>query len=806
MLISIDWIKDFVKLPNIDAKEMMTRFTLSTAEVEDVVSTGGHLKKISVVEITNVEKHPQADNLNLVTFIIDEFQKKTVVCGAPNVKIGLKVPYASLGTTFPDGLVLTSKKIRGILSEGMLCSAKELGISQESSGLMELSQDAEIGKSIIDVLGLKEEILLDIDNKSLTHRPDLWGHFGMAREFAAVFDRKLNNPYDQDWEKKFVAMCSKDNSPIKIQVEKDSAALGYFGISVDNIEVKESPDWMKVRLNSVGLKPINNIVDISNYVMLELGIPNHIFDRNVINGDKLKIDRLGEDSTFITLDEEERKLIARDTVISDINGPLVIAGIMGGLKTSVTEKTNKIFIEVANWKSFEVRETSTRLGLRTDSSQRYEKSLDSNLMKRTMFRIFELVLEICPDAKIIGKLEYDGKKFWEEEETKIITSCAKIKRVLGKDIDNDKILQILESLDFRVSKNDDKLEIIVPTFRATKDIEVEEDIFEEVGRIIGYDNIEEISPRLDVRPVRLTQTQKFHRDIKDFMTLKAGAFEIMTYPMIGNRLIEKACLNNNCLSILNHLSEEHSVMRDSLIPGVLDAASKNVKHYEAFKFFEIGRTYHSDKKNYCREKNNLVIVYFHKTDNLFMNLANDVEKLLNAINVPMEISLKGKFKSELFMNEEWIGCHPHEYLNVKIMGKMHGAMTSVHPIVLKNYKIKGNLSIAIIDISVFEEKRMKVKTKYKSLSKYPSSVFDWTVMAKKSDLVGEILNILKKVKIKEMKKLEIVDIYPINETENTITLRATFEDPMKTLSREFIDESKDKLVKVLDDAGFPLKM
>ncbi|MDH5581609.1 MAG: phenylalanine--tRNA ligase subunit beta, partial [Bdellovibrionales bacterium] len=449
MLVSIDWIKDFVDINDSDSKALAEKFTLATAEVEDVIVSGQHLNGMCVAEVIAIDKHPEADKLNLVTFKCFEDETRKVVCGADNVRVGLKTPFAPIGTILPGGFELTPKKIRGVLSEGMLCSEQELGLKESSSGIMELPEDAPTGMNLAKYFNQKPDTVLDIDNKSLTHRPDLWGHYGMAREFSAIYQSPLKRPFDVEWEKKWESKFDSSKSPIGVKFDGDSAGIGYYGVTVEGIKVGESPDWMKRRLESVGLRPINSIVDISNYVMLELGHPNHIFDRDKIKGDQILIKRLDSDVTFETLDEEKRELVAGDTVISDNSGVLVLAGIMGGANSGVSNSTKSIFIEVANWKAAEVRKTSSRLGLRTDSSQRFEKTLDSHQMKRTLLRILELVYEYNSDAKIIGRVQYDGEALVDENMVLTINP-EKINSVLGIELETKEMIRILSSLDFKV--------------------------------------------------------------------------------------------------------------------------------------------------------------------------------------------------------------------------------------------------------------------------------------------------------------------------------------------------------------------
>jgi len=808
MKISIDWIKDFVELPtNMTPKELGSRFTLATAEVEDVISTGEHLEKIRVVQIVSIEKHPEADKLNLVTFNTGT-EEKRVVCGAGNVKVGIKVPYAPLGTTFPDGLVLEPKKIRGIVSEGMLCSESELGFSKESHGLLVFPEETKLGITMLEQFKISRDVLLDVDNKSLTHRPDLWGHYGMSREFSAIFEKPLKQPFNEDWKKKLESHFTNETAPLSVRIDGDCACLGYYGLTVKNVTVKESPEWMKKRLLAVGLRPINSIVDISNYVMLELGMPLHIFDRNEISGSEVIIKRVKAETTFKTLDEGERKLLANDTVICDVNGPLVLAGIMGGLKSGVKESTKEIFIEVANWKAAEVRKTSTRLGLRTDSSQRYEKSLDTALLYRTLLRTLELVLESCPEAKVVGTPQYGGEKWQEKTPLKIATSVERICKVLGKEVSEEKILSIFSHLDFSVEKKGQELLVTVPSYRATKDVEYQADLYEEIGRMVGFDNIAPSSPKVDVFPVRLTEAQKLHRKLRDFLVLHGRSFEIMTYPMIGKNLYKQALWEEkDGLVIINALSEDHNRMRQSLIPSFLEKAELNQKYSDEFRLFELGRVYLKGQGNeFSKDHSQLIVGFYDKEKSPFMDLVNTVEALMENIQIPADFSEKNpKFKNPLVLNDEWTGIHPIEFLNIRIMGKMKGVITSVHPLLLKKLKIRGNISIAVIDFTDIENQTIKDKIKYKPLSKFQDSTFDWTVVMNKTGTVSDLMAALKKVNIKEMSSCKILDTYVLNDIQMSVTLQATFIDPEKNLSSEFLEKAQKDLVKAFENAGYPLK-
>lgn len=807
MLISIDWIKDFTKVPDLDPKAIGERFTLGTAEVEDVQTSGLYWQQIKVAHVVKTEPHPEADKLQLATIDLGDNVERRVVCGAANCRAGIKTPYAPVGVTLPGGLTLEPKKIRGVLSEGMLCSEEELGTKDTSEGILELPADSKIGMTMAEYFDETSDVILDVDNKSLTHRPDLWGHYGIAREFAALFESELTDMFDDSWkasiEEKF---GNESETPLKPKVNLESACLAYWGLSIDGVKVGESPRWLKRRLQAVGLRPINNIVDISNYVMLELGIPNHVFDRETIKGN-LQIERLGVDATFTTLDEVERKLVPSDTVIRDDDKPLVLAGIMGGLNSGVTEKTTKVFLEVANWHAAQVRRTSTRLGLRSDSSQRYEKSLDSTLCYRTLLRLTQLILQICPEAKVIGAPAYDGTDLSQIKTLTIDTSYEKIIKVLGHEISTDRVVNIFTSLGFKVERANDHFKVQVPSWRATKDVECEADLIEEIGRIVGYDHITAVAPALEVAPVRLTSAQTLHRKIKDFMSLHAESHEVMTYPLVGEKLLKQASMDQLPAKVLiNALSKDADRMRPSMLPSLLEASAKNAKNLESFRLFEIGRVYLDAKNAFCEEHHQLVVGFYNKSATPFMELSNTAERLINFLQLPADLGPRHpKFKN-MAVDEEWNGIHPYEFTNVRVMGRPFGAIFSVHPLVLRQFKIKGHLSFFVLDLHSFEDKPIKDKTSYRPLPKFPSSEFDFTLDLESNVQVGDVLSAVSKVKIKELVSTRVLDVFrPEDKSKKYVTFRATFFDPNTTLSGDFLKSAETTLIQTMEKAGYPLR-
>jgi phenylalanyl-tRNA synthetase beta chain len=477
----------------------------------------------------------------------------------------------------------------------------------------------------------------------------------------------------------------------------------------------------------------------------------------------------------------------------------------------VNENTTKIFIESANWIDSEVRKTSTRIGLRTDSVQRYEKSLDSQLLQTALLRIVELVFEICPNVKIVGKIEKDGKETIKPEAKIIRISVDKICAVLGKDVEKSEIIRILQGLDFGVrevnSQNSGTFDIEVPTYRATKDVEYDVDIIEEIGRIIGYDNISSM-PRIDkILPNRLSQKKQTHRKIQDFLVFNAGLLETMTNPMVSEKLLEKSRINslNEKLVLINAISKDHDRMRPSLLPSLLSIGADNGRNFDKFGCFEIAREYDFDETNFAKERNCLAIALFDKKESRFMELVNILEKLFKYLNTSAQIIAHNEKFPNGEVSANWAGIHPTEAVDIKIMGKNQGFATTIHPIFAKEWKIKGNFSIALIDISSFENAAVKDKIKYSPLPKFPNSILDYTVVAAKKTPAVEILTAVEKLKIQNVVGTFVIDIFDLGE-KKAVTLRTEFLDKENTLSPKFLEESQKQILDGLEKAGFPLRV
>ena len=491
MRISLRWLERHVSLEGIAPEQLCDDLTMSTAEVEGLERFAPALDDVVVGHVDACEKHPDAEKLSLCRVDVGGDEPLAIVCGAPNVAAGQKVAVARVGTTLPGDFKIKKSKIRGVESHGMICALDELGIGDEHAGIWVLPADATVGEPVARALGL-EDWVIEIDNKSLTHRPDLWGHRGIAREVAAIYERPLH-PLDT----RLPATGKAAPCPVAIE---SAGCSRYVALPIEGVAPGPSPDWLGWLLRAVGQRPIDLLVDLSNFVMLDLGQPNHVFDRQRI-GDRgivVRDARAGESIT--TLDGETRALTPSDVLICAGDEPVALAGVMGGEGSKVADDTDSLLLEVATFDATTIRRTSTRVGLRTDSSARFEKTLDPTLPLRAAGHFARLLQSIAPNATLPAPPTDVGD--WTDPSATIELRCDRVRTALGTALPDDAIRGILERLEFEVENGAgaDTLRVRVPSFRAGKDITIEQDLVEEVGRIHRYGNIEERPLVFEIAP------------------------------------------------------------------------------------------------------------------------------------------------------------------------------------------------------------------------------------------------------------------------------------------------------------------
>jgi len=586
MYVSIRWLSRHVDLSGISPEQLCDDLTLSTAEVEGLEPFAPHLADVVVGHVRERGPHPDADTLSVCRVDVGDGDPLTIVCGAPNVAAGQKVAVATVGTILPGDFKIKKSKIRGVESHGMICSVRELELGDEHEGIWVLDENATVGTPVADALDLRDQVI-EIDNKSLTHRPDLWGHRGLATEIAAIYSRPLR-PLATDLPR----LGHGPSFPVRIDAP---ACSRYLALAIDGARAIPSPDWLRWLLLAVGQRPIDQIVDLSNFVMLDLGQPNHTFDRRrLAAGIEVRLARSGE--KMQTLDGEARALEPTDLLICSDDEPVALAGIMGGEASKVGADTSELLLEVATFDPVVVRRTSSRLGLRTDSSSRFEKSLDPTLPLRAAGHYARLLRELQPDVVFPAPLTDVGA--WKDPAHTLHLRTDRARGALGTAIPDDEIGAILARLGFAVRASGDGLDVDVPSARATKDVTVERDLIEEVGRIHRYGNIPERPLRGDIAPPRANPRRTLVRRIQDRLAGAAHFHEALSYSFVEDGLLEKlGLLDTPHVVVVNPAAKGQDKVRRSVLPSLLPSLEANRRTHDEVRLFEVGKGYLPDDAN-----------------------------------------------------------------------------------------------------------------------------------------------------------------------------------------------------------------
>ena len=602
MLISMNWINDFVDLSGLDLEKLIHQFTLSTAEVEDIYYMGRDIKDVVVARIVSIENHPDSKKLHLLK--VDAGDKVyDCVCGAPNVREGMLVAFAREGGSV-SGMEITCAKIAGYESHGMCCSEKELGISADHSGLWEITDDLPLGTQITDAYGVKD-VVFEVDNKSLTNRPDLWGHYGIAREFAALTNRELKPVSRMD-------LTPYASLPgIDIDIRDKELCYRYTGLKVRNITKKVSPVDMRIRLFYCGMRAINLLADLTNYLMLELGQPMHAFDCAKV--DSIQVQRFSAPFEFETLDGTKRRIDENTLMICFKEEPVAIAGIMGGLNSEIEDNTDSLLLESANFDAVSVRKSSTRIGLRTDASMRYEKTLDPEMTDVAIEHFMQLLTEIDPGVEIISSMTDLYVRHYDKID---ITFDKKfVDRYTGIDISDEQILNTLSALGFAPTLENEVFTAHVPSWRATKDVTIKADIIEEITRVYGYDNFKITTTKAALAPVMRTAGNNDDRWTKDLLVQRYGMHEVHSYIWCDAKKYKDLNIEiEDNVRVINAMTPDHTVLRRSMVPTMITYVNENKAYANDFGVFEIARVINGlGEDGLCDEQKHLGIALYSRT-------------------------------------------------------------------------------------------------------------------------------------------------------------------------------------------------
>lgn len=794
MKISLNWLKDYVDLSDQKPEELGLKFTMASAEIETVEDLGKSFDKVVTAKILEIAPHPDADKLQ-VTKVNNGTEVLQVVCGAKNIKVGQVVPLAQVGAVLPGDFKIKVSNKRGVESFGMLCAASELGVSGDSEGILILDENTELGKPFGDLIG-KNDFVIDIDNKSLTHRPDLWGHYGIAREISAILGRSFRK---HDFN---IPDLDEEKVKINVTIEDKELCQRYSAMAFDNIKITESPDWLKERLTNIGAKPINNVVDATNYIMFELGQPVHSFDGNKIKDHTIVIRRAKEDETLTTLDEVERKLNGEMLVIADNENPIALAGIMGNQNSEVDENTTFVILESANFNPANVRRTALALGLRTEASSRFEKSLDPEMTVQAISRFYNLLKETCPDIKVVSKLvdiDYSNK-------TPVYVDVSRqfINKRLGTSISAEFIETTLERLGFNVEKLENECyRLKVPTYRATKDIAIAEDIVEEIGRVFGYDNITPIAPKLDVKPLQEDPKHILRRKIREVLSTGLGFREVYNYSFNGAQQLEKLELNlSDHIKLRNPLSADQEFMRTSLIPNMLDVVSKNIRNVQKFNIYELGKVFLKNPENLEKEYLCAFIVEKKSEAPLFFEAKSYLESLMDKLGInDYEVRLpQANEIKDIFYHPGRTGVIAQRRITM-------GYISEIHPSVTQDFGINAVISFIYLDVDSLLEVNRK-KDKFRELPKYPHVPFDVSTIVDKRTAVSDVIKTIEKVNKQLIRDINLFDIYEgknLPENKKSFAFTINFYSKERTLEPQEIKDLQNNIMKALNDKGYEVR-
>ena len=790
MLVSINWLRDYADV-DVSVEEFCDRMILSGSNIETVEPYGTKFSKIVVGKILRIEKHPDADRLVICSVDVGEAEPIQIVTGAKNVFEGATVPVILPGGHLPDGTVIKKGKLRGAASEGMLCSAAEMGYEDKvintliRDGIWILDDSFVPGTDICDALGLRDHV---VDFEITPNRPDCLSMIGMAREAAAVFGKELKYPDISIRE-----THGKVEDYIDVEIKRPDLCPRYTAHVITDIKVEQSPWWLQRCLMHAGMRPINNIVDITNFVMMEYGQPIHAFDATSVAGKKIVVDVSSEGDRFTTLDGTERVLPEGVLMINDAEKQIGIAGIMGGLNSEITEDTKTVILEVANFNGDSVRSSSKKVGLRTEASSRYEKGIDANLCEAAAERVCHLIEQLGCGRIVAGAADVYPEV---QKAVPVDVRVSRVNHVLGTDISGEEMVRIFESLEMRCEKNGDVIRVTPPTVR--QDLEAEEDYVEEVARMFGYDRLPTSIPK-GSEVAGLTSQEEARSKARDILTA-LGLDEILTYSFVNPKSVDKAGVSETDLSrrnfvkLINPLGDDSSVMRTMLMPNMLDVLAKNyAKGNKDAGLFEIGRIFNNVPIN-CdgqpAEAEGLCIgMYGEGTD--FFALKGIVNEMLSLMGMDEPVY---EAESNLPM------YHPGRCANILYNGELLGTIGEIHPDVAERYGVGARICACELLFSIIML-HAKSEIIYKPLPKYPAVTRDISLTVDEGVTVGAIEDVIEANGGSILEDVCLFDVYrgkQVGDGKKSVAFALSYRDAEKTLTDEEVNRVHSGILKELE--------
>lgn len=791
MIISLNWIKEYVNLDGIEVDEITKRFGLSTAEIESVTRVGGDIENVVVAEILSVENHPDSKKLHILKVDDGTGAPVQVVCGAPNVRVGLKTYFARVGGNV-KGLKIKPAKLAGVDSFGMCCGGNELGIEADTSGIVELDSNLKVGTNIKDILPI-EDVLIEIDNKSLTNRPDLWGHYGIAREFSAIFKRELKPIQKID--------LTKYNNLAPVDVElKTSSCYRYSALTVKNVMKNTSSPLMKLRLNYCNMRDINLLADLTNYVMLELGQPMHAFDNEIVKG--IKVIETDKNLDMQTLEGEIHTITPGSVVICNNNThPVAIAGIKGGLLSGINENTTSLLLESACFDCSSIRKTSRKIGLITDASLRYEKSLDPNLCPVAIERLLYLLKQ--RDDGVIVTSRLTDKVNFTYPKRNIDTTTDFISRRGGVMLSTPDIVDILTRLGFKVDADGNNLHVEVPSFRATKDVSIKEDLVEEVFRMYGYDNIKSATMQMPLQPVEQLATHTVEYEIKHALASLFNLNEVHSYIWNYEEFNKSVGIQQkSVINLLDSSLSGNSGIRTHLAPTLIKIVNENKNKFDKINIFEIGRVVDSlTIDNLANEKKKLSVAIASETESektLYFKLKQIAEYIATHI-AHTQIKFEMSNTNNLY--------HPINSCLIKNNDTIIGEMGILHPSVKQNIDKRKNIAVLELDINALIN-CPKTSFKLAPTSKFQSVSVDYNFVAPKTMPYQTIEDALSNFRASYILEHSLKDIYvndQILKDKISYTINFVITPKDRTLVNADIEKFSTRLIDAMQKIGLTLR-
>ncbi|MEJ5262183.1 MAG: phenylalanine--tRNA ligase subunit beta [Ignavibacterium sp.] len=787
MKISLNWLKQYIDLNDISTEEIVDKLTMSGLEVEDVLDENELYKNFIVAEVKSVAKHPNADKLS-VCEVFDGKETLQVICGAPNVAAGQKVVFAPFGTIIPNGNFQIKKaKIRGVESNGMICAEDELLLSDDHSGIMVLDSNLKPGKPITEALNLNDVIF---EIAVTPNRPDALSHVGVARDLSALFNRDLKLPEINLKESKV-----KAENIASVEVLDVANCPRYSAKVVLNVEIKESPEWLKNRLTKIGLRPINNVVDVTNFILHELGQPLHAFDLDLLEGKKIIVKSTEQEKEFITLDSKVRKLPPNTLMICDAKREVAVAGIMGGENSEINPSTKNILIESAYFNPSSIRKTSKALQLSTDSSYRFERGTDPSITKYAAERAAQLIAELSGGEVADGIIDVYPKLIERKE---IILRYQRVTKILGYEISKEKIHQILSRLGLALKDIDENsLLVSVPTFRP--DLEREIDLIEEIARINGYDNIP-VVPKINITLEKKTDQQKFEDDVRNIIS-SLGFYEMINNPLESEW---EARLTGNPIFLANPQSAEMSCLRTSLFAGGLNSVKRNLNYgIRNMMLFEVGNVFKKKSDSTINtfddisEKQNLILILsgYEEEKSWYSNEKHfDFYSLKGYVNSFIQkISLDNQLTDSYYSSENEIYSY-HFTKNFK--NQIIGSGGKVKKDVLNKFDINQDVFVFEFDLSALKQITPDVK-KYIEPLKFPKIIRDFAFVFDKSVQYLDVKNFILEKASSLLRKVELFDIFEsesLGKDKKSMAFTLEYYDESRTLTEDEVEKDFNYLI------------